>query len=106
MHVENTHTDQSTQPFRMGLSAAALALTATGLLLALLAPGRTAAAERASLERAAKPVPPAATPSFPQRPIPRDRTMAVRPHICRDCGFCPASWSLDARLSHARNVRF
>ncbi|MFT4434823.1 hypothetical protein [Caballeronia sp. 15715] len=60
MHVQITRTKRSTRPIRMGLSAAALALSATGLLLALLAPGRASAAERANLERAAKPIPPSA----------------------------------------------
>jgi len=44
----------------MALSGAAMLLSATGLLVALLAPGRVSATERANLERAAKPVPPSA----------------------------------------------
>jgi hypothetical protein len=44
----------------MVVSGATVLLSATGLLLALLAPGRVSAAERANLERAAKPIPPSA----------------------------------------------
>ncbi|CAN7571186.1 MULTISPECIES: hypothetical protein [unclassified Caballeronia] len=54
MHV------QITRSLRVALSGAAMLLSATGLLLALLAPGRVCAAEHANLERAAKPIPPSA----------------------------------------------
>ncbi|WP_299706238.1 hypothetical protein [Caballeronia sp.] len=60
MYVQITRTKRSTRSTQTTLSAAAVVLSATGLLLALLAPGRASAAERANLERAAKPIPPSA----------------------------------------------
>ena len=57
MHIQNTRTMRFK---RITLSCAAVLLSATGLLVALLAPGRVSAAERANLERAAKPTPPSA----------------------------------------------
>jgi hypothetical protein len=60
MHVQITRTMRSTRSLRLALSGAAMLLSATGLLVALLAPGRVSATERANLERAAKPVPPSA----------------------------------------------
>ncbi|WP_213764416.1 hypothetical protein [Caballeronia sp. dw_19] len=57
MHVQIT---RSLRSMRVALSGAAMLLSATGLLPALLAPGRVCAAEHANLERAAKPIPPSA----------------------------------------------
>jgi hypothetical protein len=45
---------------RIAVSVAAVLLSATVLLLALLAPGPVSAAEHANLERAAKPIAPSA----------------------------------------------
>ncbi|WP_158940262.1 hypothetical protein [Burkholderia sp. S171] len=44
----------------MALAGTAMLLSATGLLVALLAPARGSAAEHANLEHAAKPIPPSA----------------------------------------------
>ncbi|QIE27778.1 hypothetical protein SBC1_58890 (plasmid) [Caballeronia sp. SBC1] len=58
MHVQNTRTMRSR---RVALSVAAVLLSATGLLVALLAPGRVSAAQHdANAERAAKPIAPSA----------------------------------------------
>ncbi|MGX7001631.1 hypothetical protein [Caballeronia sp. KNU42] len=63
MHVQITRTMRATWPIRIALYGAALLLTApsaTGLLLALLAPAQVSAAEHTNLERAAKPIAPSA----------------------------------------------
>jgi hypothetical protein len=60
MHVQITRTMRPMWSIRTVLCGAAVLLSATGLLAALLAPGRVCAAERANLERAAKPIAPSA----------------------------------------------